>query len=226
MRYSTVLFDLDHTLLDSDASELAAFDHTMALAGVGDGRAHLATYLTLNKALWARVERGELSPDEVRVQRFTEFVGVTGVDADPAAMAEWFVDGLADNGELYDGARAVLEALAGRCRMALVTNGLSTVQRRRVERLGIAPYFEAVVISAEVGCSKPSPAIFELCFGQLGGIERERAVMIGDSLSADVAGGLAAGIDTCWYNRHGVDHDHDATYEVRSLYDVTEVLVG
>ncbi len=224
MRYSTVLFDLDHTLLDSDASELEAFDRTMALAGVAEGRTHLPTYLRLNQALWARVERGELSPDQVRVQRFAEFVEVTGVEANPAAMAEWFVDGLSECGDLYDGAIDVLDDLAGRCRLGLVTNGISAVQRRRVERLGLADYFQAVAISAEIGASKPSPAIFEWCFDRLGGVEPTRTVMVGDSLSADVAGGRSVGIDTCWFNRHGHDVQHGATFEVRHLREIATVV--
>lgn len=202
MRFPTVLLDFDHTLFDSDASELAAFDSTLRAAGVAEPARHFDAYVRINLPLWAAVERGELRPQDVRVRRFEQLAGEIGLDADPAAMAEWFVTGLAAHGELYPGARAVLDDLAGRCRLALVTNGLSEVQRTRVDRLGIGAYFDAVVISAEIGSSKPAASFFDVTFELLGGPPRDGTLMVGDSLSADVRGGADYGLTTCWYNPH------------------------
>jgi HAD superfamily hydrolase (TIGR01549 family) len=162
MPYATVLLDLDHTLLDSDASEAAAYAHTMATIGFDDAEHHFERYVAINREMWRAVEAGSMRPDDVRIRRFEQFTVELGVTADPMAMADAFVWGLGAHGELYDGVRDVLDALAGRARLALVTNGLSDVQRARIERLDLARYFEAVVISSEVGVTKPRPEIFEL----------------------------------------------------------------
>src|SRR6056297_3541194 len=105
MRYTTVLFDLDHTLLDSDASELAAFDVTMRSVGVDPTADVFAAYHAINQALWRRVEAGELSPNEVKVMRFEQLLATLGAAGDPQELGSVFVQGLADNGDLYDGSR-------------------------------------------------------------------------------------------------------------------------
>jgi HAD superfamily hydrolase (TIGR01549 family) len=122
---------------------------------------------------------------------------------------------LGANGELYPGAKQVLERIAPVAALGLVTNGLSAVQRARIDRLELAQYFQAIVISAEVGTSKPGTEIFDLAFDQLANPPKESALMVGDSLSSDIQGGVNYGIATCWYNPHqlighasdGVDHE-------------------
>lgn len=201
-RYPTVLLDLDHTLLDSDASEVAAFAETVASIGLAPEEELFACYRTINHALWQAVERGEITPVELRLTRFEQFVAAIGVDADPEAMATAFTDGLGNNGELYPGARVLLETLAEYHVLGLVTNGLIEVQRARIERLELEPYFTSVIISAEVGTSKPGTEIFDFVFSDLPNAEREATLMVGDSLTSDIQGGVNAGIDTCWYNPH------------------------
>lgn len=203
MSYDTVLFDLDHTLYDSDESERQAYAHTTARAGLGDPDEHFPQYVAINREMWRAVERGELDPTEVRHRRFEAFNREVGLDADPFAMAEDFVWALGAHGELYPGADQLLAACAARASLALVTNGLSDVQRSRLSRLGIADYFDAIVISSEVGVTKPRPDIFDIAFEQLGHPTKSGALMVGDSLTSDIAGGRNYGIDTCWFNPHG-----------------------
>ncbi len=200
MRYETLLFDLDHTLLDSDASEIAAYAHTMAMIGLPDPDDHFERYLRINHRMWAAVERGELQPTEVRHRRFEQFVAEIGISADPGAMADAFVWGLGAFGDLYTGARELLDQLAGRAKVAMVTNGLSDVQRARIERLDLSRYFDAVVISSEVGVTKPRPEIFDITFERLGHPPKHSALMIGDSITSDIRGGSEYDIATCWFN--------------------------
>jgi 2-haloacid dehalogenase len=226
VRYSTLLFDLDHTLLDSDASEIAAYAHTMASIGLADPDDHFERYLRINHGMWAAVERGEIQPSEVRHRRFEQFVDEVGIDADPMAMADAFVWGLGAYGELYDGAREILDRLAGRVRMAMVTNGLSDVQRARIDRLDLDMYFDAIVISSEVGATKPRPEIFDVAFEQLGVPAKDTAVMIGDSLTSDIRGGSDYGIDTCWFNwrREAVPDDMAITHQITQLDQLPAVV--
>ncbi|MDJ0771074.1 MAG: YjjG family noncanonical pyrimidine nucleotidase [Ilumatobacter sp.] len=226
MRYSTLLFDLDHTLLDSDASERLAYAHTMATVGVTDGERHFERYVAINRGMWTAVERGEMQPTDVRHRRFEQFNGELGLAADPHDMADAFVWGLGAFGDLYDGALAVLDQLAARASLALVTNGLSDVQRARIERLGLGDYFDAVVISSEVGVTKPRPEIFDVAFEQLGRPSKVSAVMIGDSLTSDIKGGAEYGIATCWFNPNGAQAGpgDGVTHEVADLAELPTVV--
>jgi YjjG family noncanonical pyrimidine nucleotidase len=228
VRYTTLLFDLDHTLLDSDESERLAYAHTMATIGLPDPDDHFDRYVAINRAMWVAVEVGEMQPSEVRYRRFEQFVDEVGVEADPDTMADAFVWGLGQFGQLYAGARAVLETLAERATLAMVTNGLSDVQRARIERLDLTAFFHTVIISSEVGVTKPRREIFDLAFDGLGRPDPSTALMIGDSLTSDIAGGRNYGIDTCWYNprQQRRDAGEIVTHEVADLVALEPIVNG
>jgi YjjG family noncanonical pyrimidine nucleotidase len=222
MRYTALLLDLDHTLLDSDASEAQAFAYALERAGVLDAARYFPTYQEINRRLWAQVERGETTQAHLRTARFAMLVDAIGIDAAPVELADAFAHGLGAFGELYPGARELLDALVAEAGLsiALVTNGLSDVVRARLARLGLARYFQMIAISSELGTAKPAPEIFEHALVGLGSPGRHAALVVGDSLSSDIQGGRNAGIATCWYNPHRrtggdglVDHEittHDA----------------
>lgn len=220
--YSTFLLDLDHTLIDSDVSLTVALEDTLRTAGVADPHIHYETFDTINRALWRKVEALELTPGEVSGLRFEKLRTVLDIDASAESMTASFRHGLGQHGDLYDGVREVLDALHGRVRMALVTNGLTDVQMARVERLELGHYFDALVISDAVGTAKPSADIFDITFDRLGVTDRATTVMVGDSLASDIRGGNNAGIATCWYNPNAapLDHHHatpQVTHEIRQL---------
>jgi YjjG family noncanonical pyrimidine nucleotidase len=226
MRYTTLLFDLDHTLLDSVASEQTAFDLTLRAAGVDDPRAYFSVFADINSALWAGVERGDLSPNQVRSMRFEQLVAAAGLGAAPREMADTYVRGLGANGDLYPGALDMLTAVSDVATLALVTNGIGEVQRARIARTGIGPFFDAIVISGEVGTSKPGAAIFDLTFAELGNPERETTLMIGDNLSSDIVGGIDYGIDTCWYAPADTTTDLAVTHRIDNLLALPSIVSG
>lgn len=201
MSYQIVLLDLDHTLLDTDTSIELAFQDAMAIAG-GDGAAAYGVFDKINRALWRQVELQRLTPPQVHVARFEQLIEQLNLQASPQDMADAFAVGMGEHGELYNGARPMLDELVDAVTLGLITNGLSDIQRRRLERLDLDRYFATVIISAEVGLAKPGSAIFDLAFEQLDSPDRSATLMVGDSLTSDIAGGIAAGIDTCWYNPH------------------------
>ena len=226
MPYTTILFDLDHTLLDSDASEAAAFDMTLRAAGASDPTTYGSTFGEINMELWARVESGELSPNQVRYLRFERLVGTTDLDADPIAMADLYVAGLGANGDLYPGAAEMLAALASNAALALITNGIGEVQRARIARTGIERYFDAIVISGEVGASKPGTAIFDMTFDLLGSPPKWSALMVGDNESSDIEGGNAFGIDTCWYAPDDAVASLTHTHRISELAFLPGIVTG
>lgn len=234
--YRTLLFDLDNTLFDFRASERLAFAACADAAGMPAGPEVFARYKEINDALWAAVERGEITPRDAGRQRFVtlleEFPGHD--DAEPDALGERFQLELGAQGDLYVGVAELLDELSARVELALITNGLTAVQRAKTERLGLDRWFPAIVISDEVGVAKPDPAIFDVAFHALDEAlgprqRRDEALMIGDSLTSDIAGGHAAGVATAWYAPQfadatspadpRVDHVLGALDEVRRLID-------
>lgn len=226
MRYSTVLLDLDHTLFDTNTSEAAAFSHTLNAAGISQPARYTLIYQRINNELWSAVERGEITPPQVRTARFDRLIAEAELDADPNVLADEFVKALGANGDLYIGAREVIEQLSERVTLAMVTNGFSEVQRTRIERLGIGHHFDAVIISAEVGASKPSVEFFDHAFEQLDCPPKETMLMVGDSLSADIRGGSDFGIATCWYNpdKKSAASTDSVTHEISRLEELLGIV--
>lgn len=226
MAYTTFLLDLDHTLFDTDASEFAAFEQTMLSAGLTGPEQYREAFQNINLELWAAVERGEMNPQQIRTMRFERFVAEFEFDVDPLQMADDYVVGLGAYGDLYDGAREVLEQLCESVSLAMVTNGLGEVQRTRIARLGLDEYFDAVAISAEIGAAKPDARIFDIVFDSLESSSPDSAVMVGDNLSADILGGANYGIATCWYNPNGrsADPSHSIDHEIADLQELVSLV--
>ena len=225
--YSCVLFDFDHMLFDSNASEEQAFNAAAQHVGLNNPHELFPTYAQINGALWAAVERGEITPVDVQARRFVQLVEAANQPVSAAAMAEAFIDGMGSCGELYPGAIELLELLEPTVTMAMVTNGLGRIQRARIDRLGLDRFFPVISISGELAMSKPSPEIFDHTLRELGVTDRSAVVMVGDSLSSDIAGGIAAGVDTIWFNPHGTTASTSMpTHEVSALDEIAPLILG
>ena len=225
--YTCVLLDLDHTLFDSDASERDAYAGAVGAAGVADPGSLFDLYVEINRGLWRRLEAGTIDLERLRVQRFEELADRAGVEYDAEMVADHYSELLGSCGQLYERSRPLLDALRGRVQLGLVTNGVSSTQRARLDRTGIADVFDAVVVSGEFGSAKPGRAIFEEAFRLLGEPQRAATLMVGDSLSSDIAGATNAGIDSCWFNPRGSAADGAAfTHEVSSLDEVALLVLG
>jgi len=225
--YTHILLDLDHTLLDTETSLRLAFDDAMHAVGA-DPLGQYDTFDEINAALWKQVEAHALTPDQVHQRRFEQLNDVLELEVDPSTMADAFAIGMGARGDLYPGALDALKALAATATLAMITNGLSGIQRARIERLELNQFFDAITISAEAGCSKPGTEIFDITFEVLGQPDRSRALMVGDSLSSDIAGGHNAGVDTCWYNPGGalVGDKQPATFEIQALSELPALATG
>jgi 2-haloacid dehalogenase len=185
------------------------------------------SYRRINAGHWARLEAGETTPERLRIDRWAELLAVEGHDVEPRAVADAYITHLAAGAHLVDGALEVLDDLARDHRIAFITNGLADVQRPRLSAAGLLHRAETVVISDEVGVAKPEPAIFDLVLAGMGRPDRSRVLMIGDSLTSDIAGGHDAGLDTAWVNPEGEPHDGVVpTYTIGSVRDLAGVVRG
>lgn len=221
-----VLLDLDDTLLDFHKAERLAVARTFACLGIQPEEAVIRRYSEINAAQWKRLERGEISREQVLVGRFTllfEELGVSCSSQEAKTAYECF---LSQGHYFMPGAEALLEALRDRYRLFLCSNGTAAVQEGRLKSAGIGPYFEKIFISEEVGFNKPSPEFFERCFEKIPGFSRDLAIMIGDSLTSDILGGINAGIRTCWFNPLGKPGREDIVpdYELSELEQVSGLL--
>jgi 2-haloacid dehalogenase len=199
-RYTWLLFDADGTLFDYDKAERAALEQALAHAGVSFEARHLAAYREINQGLWLRVEKGELTPGVVKVRRFELLLQALRIAQAAEDFSATYLECLANCSELVEGAAAALAALHKAYRLAILTNGLTVVQRGRLARSVIRHHISDIIISEEIGAAKPAKAFFDTAFARLGNPSKREALMIGDGWVSDIQGAVQYGIDACWYN--------------------------
>jgi len=226
--YRWLLFDADNTLFDFDAAEEHLLTHTFLHFGVEPSKALMDRYRAINGAMWAAFNRGEISQEALVVERYRLFLEQEGIAGDPAAWNDYGLRCLARDPVLLPGAEELCRALAGRYTLALVTNGVAFVQRERLERSPLREFFgERVYISGEMGCRKPERAYFDRVLAHLGAQEeRDRALVIGDSLSSDIQGAVNAGLDSVWLSPEGARAGEvRPTYRAATLEQIGELLL-
>ena len=221
MKYTWLLLDADGTLFDYDKAESAALAQTFAQFGYEYGAHCLETYRAVNGQIWRDFEDGKITQERLKTRRFELLFAALALPSSPdaAEFSARYLDNLGGCAELIDGALDVLKALRGRVHLALITNGLRRVQRSRLARSGLDEFFEAVIISDEVGVAKPHAGIFNIAFARMGRPRKAEVLIVGDSLTSDIKGGSDYGIDTCWYNPTGRPRPPDVNirYEIADL---------
>ena len=225
-KYTWLLFDADGTLFDYDRAEAVALEKTFRDAGISCGPQVLPLYRKFNQQLWKELEAGTVSPAVLRVLRFERLLQTIGSDVAPLPVSESYLRNLSECTHLIEGAHELLESLHRAYRIAIATNGLSVVQRPRVGNSAIRDYIADLVISEEIGKAKPAMAFFDTAFERMGNPDRSAVLMVGDSLSSDIAGACNYGMDTCWYNpaAHARPEHLAITYEIRSLGELGGIL--
>lgn len=226
--YYCLLFDVDGTLLDFDASEDGALRETLAYFSLPDTEEAIETYHGINNALWAALEQGKIRQDKLVVQRFEKLLAEFGVKGNPVKLNDYYLAQLSRRADVFPGAQEALEELAEVATLAVVSNGVERVQAGRLERSGLGRYFDGVFISGRVGATKPSRRIFDTALSALGIENRKKVLMIGDSLKADIAGGASAGIDTCWCNFRGAALPEGApkpTYVIQGYEELLRIVM-
>jgi 2-haloacid dehalogenase len=226
MKYDVILFDADDTLFDYGMAESHALYHAFAHFGLPTGAEDYAdSYKEINHSLWKDFEQGRITSAALRVERFNRLFTAHQLELKPEAFSEAYLRFLGEGTFLIQGAAELCGELAG-CRLAIITNGIKDVQQSRVKGSPLSEVFEAIIISEETGYQKPETGIFDYAFAKLGISDRSKVLIVGDSLTSDIQGGINYGIDTCWFNPLGKPGDPAVlpTYEIRCLAELPEIV--
>lgn len=229
MKHRLFLFDLDDTLLDFKASEKLSFVRTLRELGVdGDIDELFVQYQKINVDLWRRFERGEVAKDFLKVERFRSTFAGNGLDLDAQAASHFYLESLSDTVVLIDGAKQVCEALAAIGEVGIITNGVASIQGRRVDSAGLGEHISFVATSEACGFAKPDVRFFEYTVKMARAFAKEETIIIGDRLDADILGANRFGIESCWFNPGMLANETEAApdYEVASLHHLVPSLRG
>ena len=221
-----LFLDLDDTILDFKKAEYIAIGKTIADFGVEPTEEVRHRYHIINKWHWEQLELGKLTRAEVLENRFGVLFGELGVQADKTACARTYEKNLSIGHWFLPGAEEAVDSLSKKYRLYLASNGTASVQKGRMTSANLYRFFEKVFVSQEIGHNKPSKAYFDACFAQIPDFDPEKAIMVGDSLSSDILGGINAGIRTVWVNPSHAPGREDirADYEIEALSQLEALL--
>lgn len=230
--YKILLIDLDNTLLDFDLAQRKALVKTLEKYGVEPSNENVELFRKINTFYWEEYEKGNITKPELLVRRFDEFFSIFKLKRDCEEANTSFLLELSYGSDIIENADVVLEKLFSKVDIYAVTNGVYNTQKRRVEESGLRKYFSDIFVSEKIGYQKPRKEFFDFVFESLSNkydIDninnlKEKTIVVGDSLSADIIGGIEYGIDTCWYNPKGKTTDLKPTYIIDNILSLLDII--
>jgi YjjG family noncanonical pyrimidine nucleotidase len=226
MAYNLFLFDADDTLFDFKAAEQQAFassfKHFTDAATLPE---LFKTYRVESDRVWRLLELGQISKDELKVERFRRSFEKHGIDFDPARASDLYLEALSEGDALIPHAVEICQFLSEFSEIGIVTNGIVSVQKRRLAKSKIASYISFVAVSEECGFAKPDRRFFEYSIKLAKKFVPESTLVIGDRLETDIAGAHAFGVDACFFNPNKTSNPTDirAKYEIAHLSELQKI---
>ncbi len=226
MKYEFLLFDADHTLFDFKTGEYFALKEALEFFNLPSSADVIERYSVINVKYWKMLERGEIDKKSLMLARFVEFAREYGFEDKAKELSDLYMSNLAHEAQLFDGALEMIEELSKKYRLFIITNGVKSTQDGRFGISPITKYFEKIFISEVIGAEKPSREFFSAVEQSIDGYEREKALVIGDSLSSDIKGAINMGIDCVWYNpiHKEAPQGWSITHTVESFDEILEIL--
>lgn len=224
--YEILFLDLDDTILDFKKAEHIALRKTLEFFGLTPTDEVCVRYSAINQLHWQMLERKEITREQVLVGRFRMLFEEYGMEVDPVRCARQYEGNLGQGHYFLPGAEEALEALSKKYTLYLTSNGTTHVQKGRLESANIGRFFREIFISQEIGVNKPDKGYFDRCFARIPGFDPKKAMIVGDSLTSDILGGINAGIATCWVNpaRKPGRADIRPDYEIQRLSQLEGLL--
>lgn len=226
MKYKVLLADADGTLFDFLAGERIAILVILQQFDLPTDDETIRLYSEINEGHWKKLERGETTQSQLRVERFTDFLSALQKTGDAVEMSKRYIEQLGKQRILIPGAEAFCRAVSEHMPIYLVTNGISRVQRNRFEGCVLSPYLAGIVISEEIGHTKPEPDMLLEGMRLAGIVDPRQAFMLGDSVTADIGAAKNAGVDSCLFtNGKPAPLAHGATYVAHTLEEARELVL-
>lgn len=224
--YEIILFDLDNTLFDFDIDQKKAYYGAIDSIGyILDDRMY-KKYCEINEFMWHMLNDGMMGLEEVFVRRHERFFDIYGIDYSPKDFDNLLTLHFQKTGTTIKGVIELLEKLKYYYVLVVASNGPKDQQYHRLKNSGLMDYFEKIFISEEVGYNKPELEFYQNIFDSMNVYDKSKYLMVGDSISSDILGGINAGIDTCWYNpkRKSKRLRISPTYEIQNISKVGDIL--
>ena len=228
-----IFFDLDDTLVAFDAVTNQSWrevclEYSASKAGLNP-EALFAAIRKVSDWYWSdperhRIGRNNMPPVRRRIVR-EAFLTMDLPEGEADAVAERYSMVRLENMYVLPGAQSTLDLLRSRgYRLGLLTNGDGETQKYKIERFGLAKYFETILIEGELGFGKPDVRMYRLALSALG-LKPEQTFMVGDNLSWDVEAPQQLGIGAIWIDRKGTGLPIGSTaVPHRVIRDISEVL--
>lgn len=223
MKYKAILFDNDDTLMDFQTGNKNAIDLLMDELGY-DHPDRYNQYEKINTQCWKALEKGELNQNQVKYERFKRFLAKYHIEGDYRQVADRFAQLLGKENTLLPGVEETLKTISKKLPIIIITNGITVIQKARFQNSLIKEFAKKIIISEEVGISKPDPDIFKIALDYIG-IKPEEALMVGDGIESDVRGANDANIDVCWMNPTGkkLPEELHVEYEIKTIQDCIKI---
>lgn len=225
MKYTTLLFDLDDTLMDFKKAEENAIEKLLLKYSLPATEENKRLYSLTNQSKWKALEKGEITRKELFATRFPDFFKALGVEADGAKANADYMHFLSQGRFVIDGAEDICRELRKSYSMYIITNGAKIVQQGRLTDLPLMQYFDGVFISEEVGFDKPKKEYFDHVFLNIPEKDKSKCLVIGDSLSSDILGAVNYGIDCCWISEK-TSSEIKPTYQISNLKELLNILIA
>jgi YjjG family noncanonical pyrimidine nucleotidase len=226
MDYPILLFDIDNTLLDTHANEKNALIKLCAQRQFPLTAAGIDYYHALNERLWNQFERQEITRQTLLDHRFQLFFAHFGVAVDGPATQDQFGTFFHREFQLVPHAEALLKQLASHHQLCIISNGTKAKQTAQMHGANLDHYFEHVFLSEDLGYRKPDPRFFDDIRQTLPNATDRQMLVIGDSLTADIAGANQSHLDSVWFNPTQLPNQtaYVPTYEIQDLLEITTLL--
>ncbi len=225
MKYTTLFLDLDNTLLDFSMAEDFAIEKTLKEFSLPFDKDTKILYSKINALYWIKFEKGEIPKNAIFEGRFETLLSVLREDRDIAAISQCYFKSLSSVHFKMEGADEVLAYLKNKgYKLYATTNGYAATQHSRIAKSGLVAYFDKVFVSEDVGAQKPDKTYFDFCINAIGVKDKSKILIVGDSYSSDILGGINSGIDTCWLNPKNITESHNSTYEIKNIKELKNLL--
>jgi 2-haloacid dehalogenase len=226
-RFTTILWDVDGTLLDFLYAQRLCMQNCFKAFGHGISEEQLERYSAINDSYWKRLELGLVTKDELLIGRFKDFLKELHIsDIDAGELRSAYEEGLGEIYKYNENSYEVCGELFGKVKQYIITNGISATQRNKIRLSGLDRFMEDIFVSEEAGFPKPFAGFFDYCMERIEEKDKSRILIVGDSLTSDIKGGVTYGIPTCWYRPQNAVNtsEYRPDYEIGSLEEIMEIL--